>query len=759
MYVGTVHSSCQRLLADRKLLPPGKRQKPPRLLDDLDQYLFVARRGTWTLLCEKAGLDAASAATEITAFLGSRPSQSKHEAVTACIALFNRLSEECIDPNPLKDRTSDSTFKKLLTMYAAYLELLKVGGSVPQTDFALLQQNAVALLEENPDAARRFKHIIVDEYQDTNSIQERLFFGLAKGSGNLCVVGDDDQALYRFRGATVENFVRFPERCKTILGTAPTEIPLVRNYRSRPGIVEAATRWLNAYAWKRESSEGYYRVVEKSIQPERSATTASVTKPGRAKSEVCCAEVARFVAGLVRDKRVTDANQVGFLYPSLKSAHVTRMIDALENEGLRTYAPRAQPFLATAEATDMLGLFALVLGIPDMGFTKGADWLSFNSWLRAARRRAIQLTTEHRGLAAFVTERQAEVASARSDFDRLSRVAEDRKWAKSDAFDAKRMLRVFAEQPGLSGATVRNLLSRRLAFALERRWAANRPHTVLYVIQRATAIDWSLLDLFYRLTAFPPFPEMFASAERSDDPDEGPIANLGLLTQYLSRFMDRRAAIVSGELLQDDRFQRLFFFGYLYALYKRGESEYEDAEDPFPKGRVPFLTVHQSKGLEFPVVVVGNLRKDDKGATKIERLVRPLIDSRNSEPLDRLGEYDIARLYYVAMTRAEDLLILPEYKGAGCQINEEFRSIVDSAAPLSAAANTVTITHGKISGAPGTYSYTGDYLAFRRCPRQYAIFRTFGFVPSRSQTMLFGTLVHRTLEDLHDHLIRQRATA
>jgi len=109
------------------------------------------------------------------------------------------------------------------------------------------------------------------------------------------------------------------------------------------------------------------------------------------------------------------------------------------------------------------------------------------------------------------------------------------------------------------------------------------------------------------------------------------------------------------------------------------------------------------------------------------------------------------------MTRAEDLLILPEYKGAGCKINHQFREIVDNAQPLAAAQDTVSVTHDKIAAAPGTNSYTGDYLAFRRCPRQYAIFRTFGFVPSRSQTMLFGTLVHRTLEDLHDHLIRARA--
>jgi len=58
---------------------------------------------------------------------------------------------------------------------------------------------------------------------------------------------------------------------------------------------------------------------------------------------------------------------------------------------------------------------------------------------------------------------------------------------------------------------------------------------------------------------------------------------------------------------------------------------------------------------------------------------------------------------------------------------------------------------------PRSYSYTGDYLFYRRCPRQYMIFRKYGFVPSRSQTMMFGSLVHRTLDDLHQLLISRRS--
>jgi len=58
-----------------------------------------------------------------------------------------------------------------------------------------------------------------------------------------------------------------------------------------------------------------------------------------------------------------------------------------------------------------------------------------------------------------------------------------------------------------------------------------------------------------------------------------------------------------------------------------------------------------------------------------------------------------------------------------------------------------------------SYSYTADYLNYVKCPRQYMIMRKYGFVASRSQTMLFGSLVHQTIEDLHHLLINERKKA
>ncbi|NCA91259.1 MAG: hypothetical protein EOM92_20870 [Gammaproteobacteria bacterium] len=246
--------------------------------------------------------------------------------------------------------------------------------------------------------------------------------------------------------------------------------------------------------------------------------------------------------------------------------------------------------------------------------------------------------------------------------------------------------------------------------------------------------------------------------ELPPDGDEGPLCNLGLLTQYLAKFVDHYGAhAVSAQRLRADRFQRTFFMSYLYALFRRGESEFEDAQDPFPKGRIPFLTIHQSKGLEFPVVVLGNLRKDAK-VQRAEAIVRPLLD-RPGEPLERSAGFDVMRMYYVALSRAKNLLVLAQYRGPGLFINQAFRPLLDANFPRipDFQLGQIGCATATQDSQPQAYSYTADYLLYHHCPRQYMLFRKYGFVPSRGTVMLFGSLVHRTLEDLHHLLIAQRS--
>ncbi|WP_322510151.1 3'-5' exonuclease, partial [Anaerolinea sp.] len=241
--------------------------------------------------------------------------------------------------------------------------------------------------------------------------------------------------------------------------------------------------------------------------------------------------------------------------------------------------------------------------------------------------------------------------------------------------------------------------------------------------------------------------------------DEGSVANLGMITQYLQRSLDEHGGIITGNLLEGNKFSSIFFGSYIFALFRLGESELEDREDPFPRGRIPFLTIHQAKGLEFPVVVLGNPARRDHGVSKVECIARLLSTRSASEPLEKIYEFDTMRMFYVGLSRPKELLILAHFHGKGQQIYPAFRSMLNEAGIHRLPAfdlNTLSSSPKQEDSLPKVYSFTGDYLLYQKCPRQYMIFRKFGFVPSRSETMFFGSLVHRTLEDLHHELIRRR---
>ncbi len=760
MYIGTLHSLCQRVIADRRFSPDRQRPKAPLLIDELSQYLHLRDRN-WRAILSELGWKNAN--QEINEFFAGRASVSRHHAVSSCISLFNRFSEESLDPPRLRTRTSDPTLLRLIELYEKYRESLRQA-KPPVTDFALLQQEALRTLEDldrRVGASRAgsiFKHVIIDEYQDTNTIQERLIFKLASGHKQVCVVGDDDQALYRFRGATVENLVRFPERCRTYLGTHPEVVPLNVNYRSRKRIVSFYSDFISRCDWRKNGkSKLYYRVM-KELEAKRKDSRVSVIASGRDHPDVACAEIARLVKRIIEAGKVADPNQIAFLYPSLKSVQVGRMAGALEAEGLKVYAPRAHTFLEVDEAVGMLGVVMHVFGKPERGGYGGRDYANFFDWVDEAFSGAKALFSTDAALERFVSDRRKETRLVVNDYQALLKVSEREGWAMSQPYDPDAMKRPLLGADGLSRRAKRTFLSAYVEGLVRNRARTQRPFTLTYMILRATSLDWNILDLFYRICGFRHFRKMFEQAERVKK-DEGPVCNLSLLSQYIGRFIDEyNASVLSAGFLADDRLQQTFFASYLYALFRRGESEYEDAEDPFPRGRIPFLTIHQAKGLEFPVVVLGNPRKNGWGPQRVEEIVYPLLPRRGGEPLDRMAEFDVMRMFYVALSRAKNLLVIAHYSGQGQSINEPFSSMLDDDFPRIIEFELETLPEPEDADAelPKTYSYTGDFLLYKRCPRQYMAFRKYGFVPSRSQTMFFGSLIHETIDDLHQHLIDKR---
>lgn len=150
---------------------------------------------------------------------------------------ISRAKDQMVDPAQyIKEAGKDIRLQKIGAAYKMYQEELKKADAM---DFDDIICNCVHLLETDENVRayyqRRFRYIMVDEYQDTNHAQFRLTKLLASPRNNICVVGDDDQSIYRFRGATIENILSFESQYENT-----TLIRLEQNYRSTQTILDVA---------------------------------------------------------------------------------------------------------------------------------------------------------------------------------------------------------------------------------------------------------------------------------------------------------------------------------------------------------------------------------------------------------------------------------------------------------------------------------------------------------------------------------------
>lgn len=763
MSLGTVHSICQSILKDRRFSESLERKHPPVIIDELAQYFYLYKRSFWKEIIKAADMeDEEVAQRTINTFLADSDSSSRHRAVQNCISLFNRFSEENFSPI---EGNIDLNLNTLIRMYKFYLDSLKPSEKNQVADLSLLQQYAFNTIHKYPVAKKIFKHVIIDEYQDTNPIQEKIFFSLAAGHKNICVVGDDDQALYRFRGATVENLVDFPKRCKRYIGIEPRRIDLVTNFRSKQEIVKLYTSFITKINWERGKGKGYYRINDKKIVAKSNDKDVSVLVSEKSKAENVYLEIAGFIRKLKETKKISDYNQVAMIFPAMRTTftqsgintRVQGFMNAFNKIGIPYYAPRAGRFLDTEESVAIFGLFLKVFGRPHYDSPSGG-LRNFMFWMFRCEGEAAKIIRTDSQLNDYVNDRSNELKIVKNDYIFLINYINRKKINPASGCDAK-LSQDLSKVTGISQKAVKALSSYFFLNILNQRYKSGNPFTVEYVINRATSVDWSVLDLFYQLLGFSHFREMINRAE--DGSDEAPVCNLGLISQYLGRFLDDHPTVITARFLSDDKFINTFFTSYLYALYRLQETEFEDAEDPFPKGRVPFITIHLAKGLEFPIVVLGSIFKEAKPPSKVETIIRDLIPDKDGETLDKISTFDNMRMFYVALSRAKKLLVLPRYT-YGRAANEEFTKLFEE-------NNFTEIKDFNLKKFPAhdeekedlgkTYSYTGDYLSYLKCPRNYMFFKKYGFVPSRSQTMFFGSLVHQTIEDLHYYLINQKQTA
>ena len=508
--------------------------------------------------------------------------------------------------------------------HAAYLSALEERNLV---DYVLLQARVLEAIRAGDldPALAEIEVLLVDEYQDTNLLQEQLYFEIvSRCGGAITVVGDDDQSLYRFRGATVDLFSRFPERYDQRFGRRAESVFLTFNYRSSAPIV----RFVNDFVTMDADHRSVRSMGKPILQQTGNTDGHPVYAMFRANEEILARDLANLIwnifrgtggalpAGLVvADPDHGDVGDCVVLSHSpsdvkydrqLRLPHLLRLELEAKPSPVRVFNPRGET-LGFNPTVSVLGGLLLYCLDPD-GSHLNQSFLSedvpdvLTVWRERAKA-VLSLPIVPHGLSDYVNA-----------------------WRNRSI--------------GRPGWT----------------WARETPG----------------LELFYALVQF--FPSIV------DDPEQHLY-----LEAFARQFSEcaqvtrLRGAIITDTTNRDlsDRSVRALIENVLAPIAERKVDIDEDLLVAYPRDRLPIMSIHQAKGLEFPITIVDvgsdilrahkanafkRFPETGETAHRMEDLLRThsTLGATERSQVNR-GFDDLYRKFFVAFSRPQHILIL-----AGC---------------------------------------------------------------------------------------------
>ena len=370
--IGTIHSLCSDIMQEYRYAP----FQNVRLMDEVEQTMFILQNVSRYVRTNCKGIKEFFFPIVVSdrRFINSDRLWVWTKVLST---LFDRIVEDNLDLSKMKQ--AGGHWLDLANAFDFYESQLAAQHSC---DFAHLQKYFLSFL--NTPQGREFlvgagqadtkpiKAVLVDEYQDTNPIQEQIYFSLAQMSPyNICVVGDDDQALYRFRGGTVDCMINFNTRCKTRFGVEPATIQLSVNHRSNKKIID----WCNTYI------SSFPVMKQPGARAPKPALSAVPTNPGfpaavgfiQANNAANVAQAfADTVHSLIEHNIIEDYSQCVLILPSSKDSanNAGPYIAALSRNSIPVYNPRAKDFLEHKEVKEFLGAFIAIID----PLLSGMDW-------------------------------------------------------------------------------------------------------------------------------------------------------------------------------------------------------------------------------------------------------------------------------------------------------------------------------------------------------------------------------------------------
>ncbi len=685
LWVSTFHAFCQRMLQTHGLdigLPDEF-----RLLSDTDAYLLVRKHFA------KFDLDY------------YRPLGNPNKFIHALLKHFSRAKDEAVTPEEYLDHAQavalaqdggenaaeeSARLTEIANAYFVYQRILRDEGCLDLGDLVV---QTLRLLRERPAILekyrKQFKYVIVDEFQDTNWSQYELLKLLAGKDGNIVVVGDDDQSIYKFRGASVSNILQFK-------GDFPTakEVVLTDNYRSTQDILDLAYRFIQ----KNDPNRLEYRLRESRKEGEP-AITKQLVSHAEGKGEIAHLSFGREddeAAGVVgkilelREREKRDWSDFAILVRSNSGADM--FADELERRGIPYQFLALKGLYAKPIVLDTLAYFRLlddyhessalfrVLSCPAYRIDAN-DLIALN---HEAKKRAVSLFTQlndHATISSLAPATHAEIDRLLKDLAKHSALAQEKRVSE--------VLVKFLYDSGYA----------KLLRADDTQAARERVSHLKQFLDRIKRFEAS-----------------------HDDPN---------LTHFMEEFELERESGNTGGLKFDI--------------------------DTGPD-MVRIMTIHASKGLEFPVVFIVNMvAQRFPSVNRGGEIELPDALTKEIIPEGDIHLEEERRLGYVAITRAKERLYFTSAEDYGGKTKkkpskflEEFGFVETPQLVVEHSAfeepERIPET-GPRYEPPPYFSFT-QLAAYDTCPLQYKYAHVLRIPVLGNYQMSFGKTMHAVLERL-----------
>ncbi|MDI9615182.1 ATP-dependent DNA helicase [Methanothermobacter sp.] len=663
MQISTIHSFCNRIL---RMYPDHHPMGSHfHVLDEEKQLMFIYDHR------EELGLE-----------------HTPRERFPKLQAFFSECQENMIEPEALLEYHRTNGSKKTDVVAAeAYGKYLKLMEEKRVLDFSGMQWQVVKLLENDggvlQDLRSRYRFLMVDEYQDTNPIQERFLELLAGEEKNIFAVGDEDQSIYGFRGSTPENFLGFEDKYDAEV------VMLERNFRSVPSIVDITQRFMEDY-----------RDYPKTIRPVRNSKNrvfildnpTHQDEPGN---------IVSIIRALVDHNVIPHQGYVTLLFRSVKHDAV-EIMNELRREDI--------PFNVYGEG----------------GFFDREEILYIIQLLhhtRNIRRRIIRLSNEN-------TEH------FESEFmDLTGESIEIIKNMGDEGFRSLRNHEEFREAGFTDPDDIEKLVA----------------------LNRLIDSELGVLERYYEILEISRYPHRLL--ERGDDESREKLYNLARFSSIIKDY-ERVSSEPTVEGLME--FVRMAMNGSV--------KKYDQIllDNPYS---VNVMTMHRAKGLEFPVVIIcsvfnGKLprkNRDERGDLSIPDELR-----KSTGRGDVLEE---RRLFYVGMTRAQDMLIISATENHRGRLGYSpfIEDLLSASRITSDKLGRIDPEYARIEVIKNTcevediesmetfrMSFT-ELNTYLTCPFRYMMLYEYGFDVPSTMNQLYGMAVHECLRRINRRLMRGEA--